>query len=242
MTWAYVGRGGSLGSSVAATTVFSITMNGVDGSGADVGELLVCHVGVKPATTAPVVVIDGTTHITGIVDSSSNTWTKIREVTRLGAAVAINQTNSLWYARCDKALTTSQTVTVSAVTTIQASFVGIVSRFTNSGGSVGVKDTTFIAVGTSPNTTDLVTDGSAFLRFKAMCQQSTLASFSTTSGWTGIGAVRATAVNPAAAAYGEFLVTTASTAASNIPGLTTASKVGIMALFDEQQLMGDSEL
>jgi hypothetical protein len=240
MAWASVGRGGSIGE-VTNEAALDVVLNGVVGSGASVGELLVFAVAVDNASS---VNNADNGDVTGVADSGGvNIWTKIRERTVGGGAAQAGATMSLWYSDITSALTT--TAVVSATFNSAAASdgtAGIVWRFSKTG-NTAVIDSTHVVIATSSNgALDLTApDAPEYLRFRAVAAESTVTGFTTTSGWTTIGTTRASATIPMAV-FGEFRIVSAATAASNCSISAAADNVSIYALFEEQTLvvLGDS--
>jgi hypothetical protein len=244
MAWASVGRAGSTGNQTLNSTILTITLNGQAGTGASVGDLLVWSIGVQSATT--VTADEGA--VLSVEDTVGNTWTKIRELTNGRQTVgSTGVVCSLWYTHVTQAASTTDTVSCifgsSAARDAQG---GIVWRFSKSGSaSVRVADSTFLTSSTSlPGVMDLATPASEFLRYRTWAARTTIQAFSTTAGWTTIGTTRSGAAAPSEAIYGEYLITSATTAQSApvITGAGSPLSVSHYVVFEENLLMGDSEL
>jgi hypothetical protein len=243
MGWASVGRAGSTGNSALNSSSITCTLNGQEGSGANVADFLVCNIGVMRGTTV------GNTDagaVLGVADSKSNTWVKVRERQSSGATVAAGVVGSLWCCDVSAALTTTDTVTATfGSTATRDQQAAIVWRFSKSGAVVTNNSTHNVGLASSVlGTLDLTQNGTEFLRLRACSVRvvtTTAHSFSTTAGWTSIGTTES-ASSIAVLACGEFLITTASTVASapTIVGSTVSGFVTIYANFEENTLMGDS--
>jgi hypothetical protein len=235
MAWASVGRAGSTGNATANATTMGITLNGQVGSGADVNDLLVCVFAMGSSTTTASV----TTRVTAITDTASNPWLKAQEY--LGpSASSLNMVCSIWYTNVERPLTTTDTVTI--VHSTRAGQAGIVWRFTHGQGSVRCRESTYTATNGSsnPGSLDISGPASDLLRVRGVGARTTLAAMTTTAGWTAIGTTRASAT-VTGAVFGEFRITSATTAASNpvLPGHSTQSAASVYTVFEDCQLMGD---
>lgn len=238
MTWASVGRAGSTGSAGNNQANITVTLNGQAGAGAAVSDLLVMTVSVDNASS---VNNADNGDVTGVTDSSSNLWIKVRERTAGGAAAQAGATCSMWYTHVTQALSTANTVvaTFNNAATSDAT-AAIVWRFTHSAtASVRLVDSTHVVIATSSNGALDLTAPSAtgHLRIRTVAAESTVTAFTTTAGWTTIGTTRASATG-AMSAFGEFLITSNATAASNCSISAAADNVSVMALFEENELMG----
>jgi hypothetical protein len=238
MAWASVGRAGSTGNATANASTMGITLNGQAGSGAAVNDLLVCVYAMGSSTTTASV----TTRVTAVTDTASNTWSKAQEF--LGpSASSLNMVCSIWYTNVENALTTTDVVTITHTT--RAGQAAIVWRFSHGQGSLLNRGATYSATnGTSvPGALDLAEPATELLRFRGVASRTTLAAMTTTAGWTTIGTTRASAT-VLTSVYGEFLITSASTAVSNpvLPGHTTQCTASVYTVFEDCQLMGDGVL
>jgi hypothetical protein len=242
MAWASVGRGGSLGE-VTNEAALDVVLNGVVGSGANVGELLVFAVAVDNASS---VNNADNGDVTTVADSGGvNRWLKVRERTVGGAAAQAGATMSLWYSHITSALSSAAVVSATFLDAAASDgTAGIVWRFSkNAAASVRLYDSTHVVIATSSNgVLDLAAPSATeHLRFRAVAAESTITTFTTTAGWTTIGTTRASATIPMAV-FGEYLITSNSTAASNCSIGAAADNVSVLALFEENLLMGDGEL
>jgi hypothetical protein len=239
MTWASVGRAGSTGNATANTTGMAITINGVVGSGAAIGDVLICAIAVDNASS---VNNADNVDVTAVTDTGSNQWTKVRERTVGGAAAQAGATCSLWYSRITSALSSAAVVSASfANGATSDAKAGIVWRFTASPtASIRAVDSTYVVIATSSNgVLDLAAPTpTGHLRVRAVAAETTVTAFTTTAGWTTIGTTRASAT-AAMAVFGEFLITSNSTAASNCSISAAADNASVYALFEENELTGD---
>jgi hypothetical protein len=239
MAWASVGRGGSIGE-VTNEAALDVVLNGQVGSGAAVGELLVFAVAVDNASS-----IDNADNgdVTGVADDGGiNTWIKVREITRGGGAAQAGATMSLWYSDITSALSSSAVVSASfANAGASDGTAGIVWRFSKTGNAAVIASTHVVIATSSNGTLDLTAPtATEFLRFRAVAAESTVTGFTTTSGWTTIGTTRASATI-AMSVFGEYLISSNTTAASNCSISAAADNVSVYALFEEQisGMMGD---
>jgi hypothetical protein len=235
MAWASVGRAGSTGNATANASTMDITLNGQVGSGAARNDLLVCVYAMGSSTTVAAV----TTRVTAITDTASNTWLKAQEF--LGpSASSLNMVCSIWYTNVQNALTTTDVVTITHST--RAGQAAIVWRFTHGSGVVRNVASTYGATNgtSSPGTLDIADTATELLRFRGVASRTTLAAMTTTAGWTTIGTTRASAT-VLTSVYGEFQITSASTAASNpvLPGHSTQCTASVYTVFEDCALMGD---
>ncbi len=243
MAWASVGRAGSTGNATSNTSVLTCTLNGVAGSGADVSDLLIYAIAVQNATT-DTGLDEGA--VLSIADSGGiNVWQKIRERTKAGTGEAA-QTGvvcSLWYTHVTNALSSVDTATATFGSPAQRDAqAGIVWRFSKGGDSaLRLVNSTGITIGTSssgaldmaaPTATD-------HLRLRVVGARTTLTALTTTAGWTTIGTTRASAT-ARMAIFGEFLITSATTAVSNCSLTVATSQASHYALFEENSILGDS--
>jgi hypothetical protein len=240
MAWQSVGVAGSTGITTANQTTARIILNRQAGSGADFGDVLVGIFATHNGTTANNVDVSA---VSGVADTRLNTWAKVREV-QAGGVVQSAALCSLWYTRADVAMTTTDSVVVSFTSATQRdASAHLIWRFKTSG-AMRVSQSTFLAVVNSSvaGSLDLSENGTEFLRFRGVGSDSTVTTFTTTAGWDSAGMVRVSGTNPMAA-YGEFLVSTASTAASN-PSLATSThnQASVYATFEEINLMGAKSL
>jgi hypothetical protein len=114
-------------------------------------------------------------------------------------------------------------------------------RFTASPtASIRAVDSTYVVIATSSNgVLDLAAPTpTGHLRVRAVAAETTVTAFTTTAGWTTIGTTRASAT-AAMAVFGEFLITSNSTAASNCSISAAADNASVYALFEENELTGD---
>ncbi len=242
MSWSDLGRCGSTGNATANSTAIACTLNGAAGTGAAVGDLLICAVAVQNASSVGNA-DEGA--VTAISDTGSNTWVKIRERTANTGGVGGQNgiVCSLWSANVLTAMATTAVANVtfgsSASRDGQAMIVWRFSR--DPAASVRVVDSTHVVVSTSLcGTLDLpAPTTTTHLRFRAVAAKSTLAAMTTTAGWTTIGTTRASAA-VAVAVFGEFVANTVSSTQASAPAIATAStQASIYALFEENLLLGD---
>jgi hypothetical protein len=243
MAWASVGLAGSTGNTVNNQTAITITLNGQAGSGGDVGDVLI---GTFACDNASSVSDIDAGAVSGVADDALNTWTKAIEIQNGGAAAQAGAVVSLWYTKVENALTTVQTVVASLTSTAtRDATAGRIWRFTNAG-TVNVSQSTFVTVATSlSGTLDLTEAATEFLRFRGVAAETTLTAFTTTSGWNSIGMSRSGAtVGVEVAAFGEYLITSATTAASACRIAAATDQASVYATFQEVVadlyiLMGD---
>lgn len=234
MAWASIGRAGSTGNASNNTSSVGITLNGQAGSGGDVGDVLVLAFAVDNASS---VNNADETAVTSVVDSASNNWIKIREITAGGGASQAGAVCSLWYTQVSAALSTANSVTINmSNNTARDAKAGIVWRFSNTtNAKIEAYDSTHIVIATSSNgNLDLATPRGEFLRFRAVAAETTVTSFTTTAGWTTIGTTRASATG-AMAIFGEFRIITGTTAASNPSISAAADNASIMVALRSYQ-------
>ncbi len=245
MAWASVGQAGSTGNGGNNQASAVITLNTQAGSGAAIGDLLVLTVAVDNSSSS-----DGDEGaVTGVVDSGGvNVWSKAKEFCNGQAASQAGATCSIWYSPIISALATNATVTASfSNNTARDAMAANVWRFTASTGTPTVADSTTLAAdGAQPGSIDMTAPvpGTSYLRFRGIASESTLTTaLTTTSGWTTIGTTRASAT--AAMSYrGEFLISTATTAASD-PTFGAVDTASVYVMFNEAEsfyLMGQAVL
>lgn len=235
MAWSSIGLAGSTGNASNNQSSIVITLNGQAGSGSNVGDILILSIGVNNFSSVSNA-DEGA--VTSVTDSGSNLWVKAREITNGNAASTVGTVCSVWYSRTHTALTTSNTVTANFSNNLaRDGCTGIVRRFT-APGAVSVRDSTYLTNATSLlGTIDQTETATEFLRFRAVAARTTLTAMTTTSGWTTIGSTRSSATANQAI-FGEFRITSASTA-SSAPSLTAAvANASIYAVFEEAPLLG----
>lgn len=247
MAWSSVGQAGSAVSGGNNQASIAVTLNTQAGSGAAIGDLLVLTVAVDNASSS-----DGDEGaVTGVVDSGGvNVWSKAAEFCNGQGASQAGATCSIWYAPITSALTTAATVTASfSNNTARDATAANVWRFTASTGTPAVAATTWLAADAAqPGSIDISAPvpGTSYIRFRGIASESTLTTaLTTTAGWTTIGTGRASAT--AAMSYrGEFVISTATTQASNPTFSATPDHASVYALFVEnaapEKIMGQMVL
>lgn len=236
MAWTSVGVSGMLGSSVLSTLA-TITLNGQAGSGASVNDVLVYTISV-PNVSAGADQDEGL--VTSVDDSGGNTWVKAAEWSNTQGALSAGVCCSIWYSQTRTALTTSNTV--SAHLEPARSRTGIIWRFRpGAGATIRTIATTWLSVdGGQPGSIDIALPsggGQEYLRFRGIASETTLTTaLTTTAGWTSIGTTREGA-NSGGSVRGEFIITAATTAASN-PTFGSIDQASVYAVLEETGLMG----
>jgi hypothetical protein len=239
MAWAAAALAGTLGSSVANSTAIAVPLNTVVGTGANAGDFLLA--GFATHNFSSVSNADNG-DVLSVADSVGNPWVKAREVTHGGAtpATTVGTVCSVWYTRTNVTMTTTAIVTATlGSSAARDARCGFVYRFTCPGGARAANSTHLIIATSSAGSIDLAQTATEFLRVRVMAARTTLTAMTTTSGWTSLAAVRASAATPTQAIFGEYRIITASTAASS-PSLTAAGiKASVYVAFEEDELMGD---
>lgn len=244
MAWGAGTLIGSTGNASANNTSVTATLNRVAGSAADLNDILVVTVGVNNFSSVSNADEGAVTSVTDNGTNSRNVWVKAREVTgNAGTPASTTGTVcSVWYTRVHTALTTANTVTANfSNSAARDGATMLVNRFTVSG-SAQVKDSTYLTQTSSAfGSIDQTETATEFLRFRAIAARTTVTSMTTTSGWTSLGTTRASAtVNQAI--FGEFLITSASTAASSPKISASVVNANIYAVFEEYTPLGQVAL
>lgn len=239
MAWASVGRAGSTGGASLPTTqsFITITLNGQAGTGANVGDVLVVANSINMDSSVAI-----GSELISIIDSASNNYIRANKTETVNAAQVADVVNYVYYAHIEKALTTSNTLTInySNNPSVQG-HATVVWRFSKgAGSSVRLYDTTFNTVSSSSvaGTLDIAGPATETLRLRTIAAFTTLTSITTSAGWTSIGTTRGGA-NLEPAVYGEFRIVSASTAASSLTNASSNAKASVYAIFEENSLTGD---
>jgi hypothetical protein len=234
MAWGSIGLVGNLGTT-AATTVLAIAA-----TIATVANNVLVLTAAQVNSSAD----QETSEISGVVDTGNNHWVKVREWS--GGTAGTGAACAVWVSHLTNAISSGAgaiTVNLSAATTRRAA--GVWAFSVGPGASVRARDSTYITATSaqSPLSIDLATPTTTeLLRFRGIASESSLTTALTTSaGWTNIGTTRAGATG-AMSYRGEFLITAATTAASNPTLTSTATDASVYVLFEECLLMGTKSL
>lgn len=244
MAWASVGLAGSTGNASNNNSNVVVTLTGQAGSGANVGDVLIACIGVNNFSSVSNADEGAVTSVTDNGTNTKNVWVKAREITANAATPASTTGTvcSVWYTHVDTALTTANTVTANfSNSAARDGATMLISRFTASG-AVGVKDSTYLTQTSSAfGTIDQTETATEFLRFRAIAARTTLTALTTTAGWTSMGTTRSSAtVNQAI--FGEWLISSASTAASSPKISAAVVNANVYAVFEENRPMGQTVL
>jgi hypothetical protein len=237
MAWGSIGLIGNQGSSGATTTlVITATTPAVSNS----------MVVVTVARLNPTSVDGVTASITNVIDSASNDWVKAQEFQAGGTAANSGAICSIWYSNIGNTISSGGTITVNLASATSSRAAGAFGFSKEAGTVVRVLGSTYISATSaqSPLSLDIaIPTTTEVLRFRGIASESTLTTALTTSaGWTNIGTTRAGAASPMSY-RGEFLITAATTAASNPTFTSTASDASVYVLFEEcYGLMGTKSL
>lgn len=239
MAWAAVGLAGSTGNATANNASVAVTLNLIAGSGAAVNDFLVLSVGVNNFSSVSNA-DEGA--VSSVTDSSSNAWTKAREITQGNAATTVGTVCSVWYSRVDKALTTSGIVTANfSNSAARDGATALINRFTVQGG-VRVADSTYVISATSSfPLIDQTETATEFLRIRSVAARTTVTSMTTTAGWTSLGTTRASAIVNQAI-FGEYNIISTATANSAPKISAAAQNASVYVVFEECNLLGQQSL
>lgn len=240
MAWANVGLTGSTGNASNNQSTIVITLNKLAGAGANEDDILIAAFGMDNFSSVSNA-DEGA--VTSVTDSSSNTWVKAREITNGNATSTLGTVCSVWWSRIDTAISTAGTVTANlSNNTARDGVVGLIQRFTASGGVDVAASTYLTAISSAQGSIDqTMPTATEYLRFRAFSARTTVTAMSTTAGWTSIGTTRGSATKTLAI-FGEYRIISATTAAS-APSITAnVTNANIYVVFEENNLLATPSL
>lgn len=232
MAWGAVGLLGNQGSTGTSTTATLTTT-----IPAAVNNVVVLTAAIASQTT-----VNNTTSsaIRSVSDSANNDWVEARTFQATNGTRGV--ICSVWYSRLDNALSSLGTITININGASTHKAMGAFAYSVGPGVSVRAYDSTYISASTaqSPLSLDIAfPTQTEMLRFRGIGTETTLTTALTTSaGWTNIGTTRASALAPMSY-RGEYLISSATTAASNPTLTSTSVDASVYVVFEETGLMGD---
>lgn len=229
MAWS---SGGSVGTAQSKTAGSSIALT--TSAAVAVGEVVVLVVAKDNVATT-----DGaTSEVTGVSDSSGNTWSKAGEFTNGQGGAASGATCAIWYTQATTAISSGGTITANFSSSVTAKAVSAWKWAVGSGSTVDVVATATRADdGADPGAVSLSGLTNAeylFLRGIAGETNST-AQITPTASWTALSTAQTSGGGAASnmAVRGEWRIQTASGATSD-PSWTAVDSASVLVALREQ--------
>lgn len=177
--------------------------------------------------------------VSSVTDSAGNTWLKAAEFTSGQSAAQAGSTCSIWYTKASSTLGTGGTITANFTnnTSRDAQAMTVYEFSFGAGSTVSVQATNTLAeTATTPGSLDATTPNAEFLRVRGFATESnSLTNITPTSSWTVFTNARSGggAANINQAVRGEFIISTATGAASTPTAAPTGDPASVYVAFKE---------
>lgn len=180
--------------------------------------------------------------VSTVNDSAGNQWIKVKEIQNGSATTMPGIVCSMWYTQARVGLTATSSINVTFETTFVANYdestLSCWAFSVAGGNTVRVANSTTSVADASSAAGSLdcaVGPTGSYLRFRGIAHNGTVQALTPTVGWTTIGSVISGAlVSTCSGTAGEFLISSATTAASAPTKATTVvGFANVYAVFEE---------